>query len=102
MLLDVSGCRRAHPLEPQEAALSARHPPPAGGWGESPAAVALPLLQIPLTIEIRETSDEGSPIVWSHPGRAAAQAYVAVAERIWRKLQELDQGPAAGPVIEVE
>lgn len=52
--------------------------------------------QIPLNISIRETSDEGAPIVASQPDSGAAAAYVSVAERVWAKLQQ-QAGAAARP-----
>ncbi|MCG8357885.1 MAG: Mrp/NBP35 family ATP-binding protein [Kiloniellales bacterium] len=42
--------------------------------------------EIPLDLAIRETSDGGQPIVVSQPDSANAQAYVAIAERIWAKV----------------
>ncbi|WP_207481367.1 iron-sulfur cluster carrier protein ApbC [Arenibaculum pallidiluteum] len=42
--------------------------------------------EIPLDIEIRETSDEGRPIVVSTPDSPHAQAYLALAARVWEKL----------------
>jgi ATP-binding protein involved in chromosome partitioning len=42
--------------------------------------------ELPLTIEIRETSDGGQPIVVSHPDSPHAQAYVTIARRVWEKL----------------
>ncbi|WP_119165099.1 iron-sulfur cluster carrier protein ApbC [Algihabitans albus] len=42
--------------------------------------------ELPLTIEIRETSDGGQPIVVSHPQSAYAQSYLTIAKRVWEKL----------------
>ena len=42
--------------------------------------------ELPLTIEIRETSDGGQPIVVSHPDSAYAESYLAIARRVWEKL----------------
>ncbi len=42
--------------------------------------------EIPLDIEIRETSDGGRPIVVSNPDSANAKAYVAIARQIWSKV----------------
>jgi len=47
--------------------------------------------KIPLQVAIRESSDEGTPIVCSQPESQAAAAYVGVAEKIWAKLQALDK-----------
>lgn len=66
--------------------------------------------EIPLHIDIRETSDAGVPIVASMPESAAAKAYVSVAERVWQQLQMGDlndsegggaKGPSGPPRIEI-
>ena len=68
-----------------------------GGAAKTAETMGLPLLgEIPLNIDIRETSDEGKPIVTSKPESASAQAYVSVAEKVWRQLQELDESGRSG------
>ncbi|KAG7674428.1 putative Iron-sulfur protein NUBPL [Nannochloris sp. 'desiccata'] len=59
--------------------------------------------EIPLHIDIRETSDAGVPIVVSKPESVAAKAYVSVAERVWQQLQEgnCGGGQAGPPKIEI-
>ena len=42
--------------------------------------------EIPLDIAIRETSDQGQPIVISQPDSVHAAAYMEIANRIWEKL----------------
>ena len=42
--------------------------------------------EVPLDLEIRETSDSGRPIVVSNPSSPQAKAYVAIAEQIAAKL----------------
>jgi len=42
--------------------------------------------ELPLDIEIRETSDSGRPIVVSNPESAHAQTYVAIARQVWDKV----------------
>ena len=42
--------------------------------------------EVPLDIAIRETSDEGRPIVVSQPSSPHAQVYRAIAERVWDKV----------------
>jgi ATP-binding protein involved in chromosome partitioning len=55
--------------------------------------------EIPLDIRIRETSDDGTPIVAAEPASPHAAAYRAIAARLWQKLGE----PArAAPRIVVE
>ncbi|KAA0681031.1 iron-sulfur cluster carrier protein ApbC [Roseomonas genomospecies 6] len=57
--------------------------------------------EIPLHIEIRETSDQGQPIVVSQPDSEHAKAYRGIAKRVWEKIAG-DQGPArAAPRIVV-
>ncbi len=41
--------------------------------------------EIPLSMDIRETSDSGRPIVVSDPGNEHAKAFMAIAEKIWEK-----------------
>ncbi len=42
--------------------------------------------ELPLDIEIRETSDGGRPIVVSNPDSPHAKVYVAIAQRVWEKV----------------
>ncbi len=42
--------------------------------------------EIPLDLKIRLASDGGTPIVASEPDGAHAQAYLAIAEKVWHKL----------------
>ena len=42
--------------------------------------------EIPLDLEIRETSDSGRPIVVSQPDSPHAKAYLAIAQRVWDKV----------------
>jgi ATP-binding protein involved in chromosome partitioning len=53
--------------------------------------------EVPLLLEIRTASDAGTPIVAADPDGAAAQAFAAIAARIWDKTQQL--GPSTGPKI---
>ncbi len=64
-----------------------------GGAEEAAAAMQVPFLGgIPLHVSIRETSDQGLPIVASSPESAEARAFVAVADRL---LVELEGSAAA-------
>jgi ATP-binding protein involved in chromosome partitioning len=56
--------------------------------------------EIPLDIQIRETSDAGTPIVASHPDSPHSAAYRAVAEQIWRQLTDQPLRPAPRIVIQ--
>lgn len=55
--------------------------------------------EIPLLLDIRTTSDAGTPVVSAAPESDAARAYAAIARRIWEKL---GAAQAAGPRIVVE
>jgi len=55
--------------------------------------------EIPLDIEIRETSDSGQPIVVSHPDSPHAKAYVAIAKALWDKVSAGLASGRSGPKI---
>lgn len=56
--------------------------------------------EIPLDIEIRETSDGGAPIVVSKPDSPHAQSYRRIAQRIWEKISAgADTGARRPPKI---
>ena len=58
--------------------------------------------EIPLHIDIRETSDQGQPITVSQPESEHAKAYRRIAKRVWEKIAG-NQGPArAAPRIVVQ
>ena len=51
--------------------------------------------EIPLDIEIRETSDGGRPITVSKPETPNAKAFLAIARRVWEKVAAQTGGGAA-------
>ena len=55
--------------------------------------------EMPLDIEIRETSDGGRPIVVSNPDSPLAQAYVGIAGRVWEKVSAGLGGARGAPKI---
>jgi len=56
--------------------------------------------EIPLHISIRETSDNGTPIVVSDPNSEHAKAYLKIADQIWEKIKiSLNAQSNAGPNI---
>jgi ATP-binding protein involved in chromosome partitioning len=57
---------------------------------------------VPLTIAIRETSDEGRPVVATDPSSPAAKAYREIAERAWGELEHDKGGARQAPRIVVE
>jgi ATP-binding protein involved in chromosome partitioning len=56
--------------------------------------------EIPLDIQIRETSDAGTPIVAKQPDSPHSAAYRAVAEQVWRQLNDQPLRPAPRIVIQ--
>jgi len=56
--------------------------------------------EVPLDIVIRETSDEGRPIVISEPSGEHATLFRAMAERLWAKLSGAAQRAAPKIVIQ--
>jgi ATP-binding protein involved in chromosome partitioning len=59
--------------------------------------------EIPLSIDIRETSDGGNPIVISKPDSDHAKAYRAMAVQVWEKTQKsLEKGEAEAPRIVIQ
>jgi len=51
--------------------------------------------EVPLHIDIRETSDGGRPIVVSRPESEFAKIYRAIADKVWLKIEARIAGPAA-------
>ncbi len=51
--------------------------------------------EVPLHIDIRETSDGGQPIVVSKPDSDFAKIYRSVADKVWKKIEARLAGPAA-------
>jgi len=58
--------------------------------------------EIPLHLDIRETSDGGQPIVVSRPETEHAAVYRAVADRVWRRLTSADTETRKAPRIVVQ
>jgi ATP-binding protein involved in chromosome partitioning len=59
--------------------------------------------EIPLHIEIRETSDSGRPIVVSRPESEHAKVYRRIADRLWEKVEAgLAAGARPAPRIVVQ
>ena len=58
-----------------------------GGARLEAEALGVPFLgEIPLLLDIRTTSDAGTPITAQAPDSPAAQAYAAIAARVWDML----------------
>jgi ATP-binding protein involved in chromosome partitioning len=75
-----------------------------GGARKEAERLGVPFLgEVPLVMEIRETSDSGRPIVVGDPDSAAAQAYRDIAMRVWDSLKrQRAEGGRAAPRIVVE
>jgi ATP-binding protein involved in chromosome partitioning len=72
-----------------------------GGARHEAERMETPFLgEIPLDIQIRETSDAGTPIVAQQPDSPHSAAYRAVAEQVWRQLNDQPLRPAPRIVIQ--
>jgi len=72
-----------------------------GGARREAERLDVPFLgEIPLAMPIRETSDEGRPIVASAPESEYAHAFVAIAGKVWRQLAAAPV--RSGPKIVIE
>jgi ATP-binding protein involved in chromosome partitioning len=72
-----------------------------GGARAEAQAMGAPFLgEIPLALEIRETSDAGAPIVAQRPESEHARAYGRIAEAVWTRLSE--GAGRVGPRIVIE
>ena len=58
--------------------------------------------EVPLDLQIRETSDSGHPITVSDPGNPHALVFRAIAARIWEKIAGADAVGRAPPRIVIE
>ncbi len=73
-----------------------------GGAKACAAELGVPFLgEIPLDIEIRETSDGGAPITVSNPGSENAERFRDIARKVWAAVEAGKSG-RAGPRIVVE
>jgi len=75
-----------------------------GGARREAARLGMDFLgEIPLVMEIRETSDGGHPIVVSHPASEHAKVYRAIADKVWTKIEQtLAARQAATPRIVIQ
>jgi len=72
-----------------------------GGAKREAERLGVPFLgEVPLTMDVRETSDAGTPVVVSAPGGAQAAAYRAIAQKAWQRIEAEQAGAkAATPAI---
>jgi len=75
-----------------------------GGARAEAERLGVPFLgEVPLTMNIRETSDAGTPVVASDPDGPQARIYRDIAARTWERLQtETAAAEAATPAIVFE
>ena len=72
-----------------------------GGARREAEKLGMPFLgEIPLDIEIRQTSDEGRPVVVSRPDSPQARRYLEIADAVWSDLSaRLEGGGRGAPKI---
>ena len=72
-----------------------------GGARDCAAQLGVPFLgEVPLTIEVRETSDGGTPVVAANPESEVAARFRDIAEAVWDQVESA--GDRSGPKIVVE
>jgi ATP-binding protein involved in chromosome partitioning len=73
-----------------------------GGARAEAERIGVPFLgEIPLHMEIREKADSGMPVVVTSPDSSHAQAYRAIARRLWSDLESRSV-KSSGPKIVIE
>ena len=75
-----------------------------GGARREAERLGVPFLgEVPLTMDVRESSDAGKPVVVSDPDGAQAQVYRAIAAKVWDRVKaEQATAQAATPAIVFE
>jgi ATP-binding protein involved in chromosome partitioning len=72
-----------------------------GGARKEAERIGVPFLgEVPLTIEIRENSDAGTPVVVSDPEGVVAGVYRDIAAKVWAQVSETPQRAAPAIVFE--
>jgi ATP-binding protein involved in chromosome partitioning len=72
-----------------------------GGARKEAERIGVPFLgEVPLTMNIRETSDAGTPLVASEPNGIVAGIYRDIASRVWQQLGGQQPRPAPAIVFE--
>jgi ATP-binding protein involved in chromosome partitioning len=71
-----------------------------GGARSEAEKTGVPFLgEIPLHMEIRETSDEGRPVVATAPDGPHSQAYLAIARKVWATLESGEASKPAPKIV---
>jgi len=72
-----------------------------GGARKEAERIGVPFLgEVPLTMNIRETSDAGTPLVASDPNGIVAGIYRAIAAKVWEQVGQKPQRAAPAIVFE--
>ncbi|WP_454848370.1 Mrp/NBP35 family ATP-binding protein [Rhizobium binxianense] len=72
-----------------------------GGARKEAERIGVPFLgEVPLTMNIRETSDAGTPLVASEPNGIVAGIYRGIAEKVWQEVGGKPQRTAPAIVFE--
>ena len=72
-----------------------------GGARDEAARIGVPFLgEVPLTIDIREKSDAGTPVMIADPDGATAEIYRDIAAATWAQLQGQTARPAPAIVFD--
>jgi len=58
--------------------------------------------EVPLTMSVRETSDDGKPILVSQPDSEVSSAYRDIAAMAWAEIQRTSSAAKQAPKIVVE
>ncbi len=71
-----------------------------GGARREAERIGVPFLgEVPLTMAIRETSDDGRPVVATDPESESAKAYRAIAAKVWERIGEERKRGAAPAIV---
>ncbi len=74
-----------------------------GGARDEAGRLGVPFLgEVPLTMALRESSDEGRPVVATDPDCDVAKTYLDIAASVWDALQRENEGARQAPKIVVE
>ncbi|MCT7374387.1 Mrp/NBP35 family ATP-binding protein [Chelativorans salis] len=74
-----------------------------GGARNEAERLGVPFLgEVPLTMDVRETSDAGTPVVVSNPEGAQAKVYRAVAEKVLERMRAESEAAGEAPAIVFE
>lgn len=72
-----------------------------GGARREAERIGVPFLgEVPLTMNIRETSDAGTPLVASEPNGVVAGIYRGIAAKVWEQIGGQPQRPAPAIIFE--